>query len=271
MYYRRKSLTFKVLEFGQPNREPFILMHGFPANPSSWKPTAERLALSGHHVLVPEQRGYSKYARPKHRRDYKLNELVEDTAALLNAAGADTARIVGHDWGGVVAWAFAYKYPKKTRSLTAISAPHPQALLNSLFKSRQMLLSWYMLFFQLPWLPEHMISRSKKLSQLLTASGLEPNIATMYAHSMKDKERLSGALNWYRALPFTLLEFYKIKQVNVPTLFIYGGQDKFLSRRAALHTEYWTSGKYKYLELPAATHWIPEELPLWLADEIVKL
>jgi pimeloyl-ACP methyl ester carboxylesterase len=267
MQYARDSLTFNVLEFGHQNKETIILLHGFPANARSWQQVAELLAKQGYHVLIPEQRGYSKRARPKHRHLYRLSELVKDVAALMDSAEIKSAHIVAHDWGGVVAWAFAAAYPKRTLSLTAVSTPHPRALIGSILKSKQLFLSWYMLFFQLPYLPE--LAVKKNLKKSLIVSGLSDDVATSYAKNMQNIPLLKGALNWYRALLFTLPEARKIGSVSSRTLFIYGEKDDFLSKTAAVATKRWVTGPYDFVQRPNATHWIPEESPEWLANRII--
>ncbi len=268
MQYSRNSHVFNVLELGSKNKETIILLHGFPANAESWQPTAEFLAAQGYRVLAPNQRGYSPGARPEHRRDYRLSELVQDINALLDSVDVKSAHIVGHDWGGVVAWAFAARYPERTLSLTSVSTPHPRALLRSVFKSNQLFLSWYMLFFQLPWLPELLVR--KNLKSALISSGLSSEIAISYANAMQEKTRLKGSLNWYRALPRTLFEARKIGKVMSKTLFIYGERDAFLSKAAAAKTRKWVAGEYSFVNQPNATHWIPEESPKWLAGEIIR-
>lgn len=265
--YQRDGLIFDFLEFGEKNKEAIILLHGFPANAGSWQPTAELLAKQGYRVLVPEQRGYSKRARPKRRRDYKLSELAKDVVALLDSSGIISAHIVGHDWGGVVAWAFGAQYPERTLSLTAVSTPHPRALISSILKSKQLLLSWYMAFFQLPWLPEFIVK--KNLRRSLVNSGLSDVFAASYAKNMQDSSLLNGALNWYRALPFTLFEARKIGSISGKTLFIYGVKDAFLSKTAAVETKNWAEGDYRFVRQSEATHWIPEESPEWLASKII--
>jgi pimeloyl-ACP methyl ester carboxylesterase len=266
--YQRDGLIFDILEFGEKNKEVVILLHGFPANAHSWQPTAELLAKQGYRVLAPEQRGYSKRARPKHRRDYKLSELVKDVAALLDGNDIKSAHIVGHDWGGVVAWAFAAQYPERTLSLAAVSTPHPRALISSTLKSKQLFLSWYMLFFQLPYLPEFIVKKTLKRS--LVNSGLSDVFAASYARNMQDTSLLKGALNWYRALPFTLREARKIGKAFGKTLFIYGEKDAFLSKAAAVETKNWVKGDYRFVQQTQATHWIPEESPEWLASKITE-
>lgn len=268
MQYSRDSLTFDVLEFGNKNQEVIVLLHGFPANAQSWQLTAELLEKRGYHVLVPKQRGYSEQARPKYRHDYRLGALVEDLKSLLDSNDIKSAHIVGHDWGGVVAWAFAAHHPERTLSLTAVSTPHPRALISSIFRSKQLFLSWYMLFFQLPWLPEFVVK--KNIKRALIASGLSIETTVSYAEAMQDEALLKGALNWYRALPFTLFEARKLGRIIPKTLFIYGERDAFLSKTVASRTQRWVESGYKFIHLPHATHWIPEEMPKRLADEITS-
>jgi pimeloyl-ACP methyl ester carboxylesterase len=266
MHFSRNLLKFNVLEFGSRGKEAIVLLHGFPASAQSLIPVAEHLATKGYYVLAPEQRGYSEEARPKGRHDYQLTELVKDVIALLDTNNIQSAHIVGHDWGGVVAWAFAGEYLERTLSLTAISTPHPRALLSSIFKSKQLALSWYMLFFQLPWLPELIIK--KTLKKTLTRSGLSSRMASSYAADMRDTSRLKGALSWYRALLLTLFSTKKIGAIKVPTLFIYGEEDVFLSKYAAEATKGWVEGEYRFVSHSDMPHWIPEQAPTWLADEI---
>lgn len=94
-------------------------------------------------------------------------------------------------------------------------------------------------------------------------------MATSYSEAMQDKELLKGSLNWYRALPFTLFEARKIGKTTSKTLFIYGEKDAFLSKAAAMGTEQWVAGEYSFVNMPDATHWIPEESPEWLANKII--
>lgn len=266
--YARDALTFNFFELGGASNETIILLHGFPASAESLIPVAKQLVQAGYHVLIPEQRGYSQLARPKHRRDYQLAELIKDTLALLDARKIHAAHIVGHDWGGVVAWGFAASHPERTLSLTAVSTPHPRALINSLLKSSQVFMSWYMFFFQLPRLPEIVIKAS--LASSLINSGLSKSKATVYAKAMQDNTRLKGALNWYRALPFTLLDVRKIGKIQTPTLFVYGQNDTFLSTKAAKNTTQWVEDPYYFLSQPRMSHWIPEEAPEWLANQITR-
>src|SRR3954451_6799388 len=112
------------------------------------------LTQAGYRVLAPDQRGYSPRARPKRRRDYRTTELADDILALVDASGADKVHLVGHDWGGAVAWSFAHAHPERLHTVTSLTTPHPRAFAKSMVTGSQGLRSWYMAMFQLPFLPE---------------------------------------------------------------------------------------------------------------------
>jgi pimeloyl-ACP methyl ester carboxylesterase len=176
--------------------ETVILLHGFPASAGSWKPVATKLAAHHLRVLALEQRGYSPGAQPKDLRSYIIDELVEDVLALLQATNTQAAHIVGHDWGGAVAWAFASRYPEHTLSLTSVSTPHPNAFSQALHSSKQALMSWYMFFFQLPFLPEWIMraNQGKLLTRYLVHSGLNEKAALSYTRRMLGNNTLHYAL-----------------------------------------------------------------------------
>jgi len=241
------------------------LLHGFPQDASSWRDVEPLLHEAGLRTLAPDQRGYSPGARPARRADYRAVELVDDVLALLDAAGLTSAHVVGHDWGGAVAWLLAARYPERVRSLTVLSTPHPSALWHSLWNSRQALRSWYMLFFQLPVIPEFMLAR--RLEAALRRSGLPARFAAHNAQRMREPGALTGALNWYRALPFDRRT--RLSPGSVPTTYIWSGQDGFFGRAAAVRTAAFVAGPYRYAEL-SATHWLPETHPAQVAALIVE-
>lgn len=253
------------LEYGSGS-EVIILLHGFPANAESWEPTAKALAAKNFRVLVPMQRGYSDEVLAKKRGAALLEQLVNDVVVLIKKSNVKKAHIVGHDWGGAIAWALASKQPGRVASLTVVSTPHPSAIAKSLTKSDQLLKSWYILFFQLPVLPERLIP--KTLEAGLIKTGLNKNIAANYAAIMQGA-RLTGALSWYRSIP-GIIKSFTFGPVAPRTLFIYGGKDAFLSAKAAELTSNWVTGEYHFSCWPKATHWIPEESPAKLARAIER-
>jgi pimeloyl-ACP methyl ester carboxylesterase len=153
-HYQHEEMTFDVRDAGPEHGEVVVLLHGFPQTSASWDDVAARLNDAGYRTLAPDQRGYSPGARPEGRRAYRQSELVGDVIGLLDAAGVERAHVVGHDHGGGVAWSLAMSQPERVRTLTSLTTPHPAAMARAMVTSTQLLRSWYMLLFQLPWLPE---------------------------------------------------------------------------------------------------------------------
>src|SRR3954453_17931799 len=133
--FTRGRLTFDVTDAGTADGDVVVLLHGYPENRTSWRAVTPLLTAAGYRVLSPDQRGYSPRARPKRRRDYRITELVEDIAALVDASGADKVHLVGHDWGGAVAWAFASLHPERLHTVSSLTTPHPRAMVASMVRS----------------------------------------------------------------------------------------------------------------------------------------
>jgi pimeloyl-ACP methyl ester carboxylesterase len=148
--FHRGELVFDVIDEGPADGPVVILLHGFPEQNTMWQPIIPRLTAQGYRCLAPLQRGYSRGARPKRRRDYRVDLLAEDIRTLIDASGAQRVHLVGHDWGATVAWRVAQLYPDRLLTVTPMSVPHAGAFLKALVTSRQALASWYILFFQLP-------------------------------------------------------------------------------------------------------------------------
>ena len=263
--YSRDDLVFDVTDTGPAGGEVVVLLHGFPENRSSWGAVIPLVTAAGHRVLAPDQRGYSPRARPRGRRDYRMDELVADTLALVDASGAERVHLVGHDWGGAVAWAFAHAHPDRLHTMTSLTTPHPRALAAAMVRSTQLLHSWYMLFFQLPALPELGYSARgiATTRRALIRTGLSADAADRYLEPMRQPGAARAAINWYRAMPFNR---WGIGEVTVPALYVYATRDRFLGRRAAELTGRYVDAPYRFEELDAS-HWLPEDEP----DLVAKL
>lgn len=267
--YERDGLVFETTDSGPAEGEVVVLLHGFPATRASWRDVVPRLEAAGLRCLVPLQRGYSPGARPRGRRAYRSTELVADVVALLDEAGVDRAHVVGHDWGGAVAWKLAAEHPDRVASLTVLSTPHPAALAASLTSSSQATRSWYMGAFQLPWLPEVLLRR--RLAPVLQGTGLPAERAEEYADAMRDSRALTGAIAWYRALWLPgggARPSLATGRVTVPTRYLWGRHDTALGRRAAELTERHVSGPYRFVELDEG-HWLPEVAPRVVAEAVL--
>jgi pimeloyl-ACP methyl ester carboxylesterase len=248
------GLTFDVVDEGPLDAEHAVVMlHGFPQTVGSFADVARPLHEAGLRTLAPSQRGYSPGARPASRDDYRIGAIAGDVVALLDAAGVDRADVVGHDWGGMAAWAVAGLHPGRVASLTVLSTPHPAALAWSFTHSSQALRSWYMGFFQLPWLPERLLA--PRIERQLRATGVPAPLAAEYARALQEPGALTGALGWYRGMRASRQDH--IGHIPVPTTYAWGRRDFALGRAAALQTRRYVDAAYLFVELDAG-HWLPE-------------
>jgi pimeloyl-ACP methyl ester carboxylesterase len=256
--YEHDGLTFDYEDRGGDG-EPVVVLHGYPGSHRSWDRVAPALSKAGYRVLAPDQRGYSPGARPRGRRAYTLDRAEGDLLALADAVGAPRFHLVGHDWGGAVAWVAATSHPERLASMTSLTTPHPRALMRSTLTSTQGLRSVYMLFNQIPWLPEKLVtSRPGGLSfvSTLVRTGLSKARAEEYLTFLR-AGAAGPAVNWYRAIPFN--RSGRVGEVSVPALYVYGTDDFALTRRAADLTGRYVTGPYHFVAVEGASHWIPEE------------
>ncbi|HYI53543.1 MAG TPA: alpha/beta fold hydrolase [Microlunatus sp.] len=273
--FENDGLRFRVHDWGPPGGRSVIApgeercviaLHGFPQTASSWERVAARLAPAGVRILAPEQRGYSPDARPREVSAYTMDKLAGDVLALADTAGWDRFDVLGHDWGGAVTWYLGSRHADRVRTVSVVSTPHPGALWAA-FKGTQALRSWYMLLFQLPWLPETLLGAGSGglASRVFAASGAEDPAAM--ARLLSDRATATGAVNWYRTM--------RVKgapgagRVRVPSLYVWSDRDAALGRRAAEGTRNFVDGDYTFVELTGASHWIPDERPDELAAAVL--
>ncbi len=262
-----------VHEAGPPDGTPVLLLHGFPQGADSWDALVPALCGAGYRTIAPDQRGYSPGARPTGRSAYRLDALVADAVAVIDdcAAGQSVAggraHVVGHDLGAFVAWRLAARHPERVRTLTALSVPPPAAYARSLVTTRQARAGWYVAAFQLPWLPEWLLTGrpfSPTFAAALRRIGQTRERAERDARRLADPAAMTAALNWYRA--FSTQRSVVDPPVSVPTLFVWSDGDDALTRQSIELTHRHVSGPYRYAELRGVSHWIPEEAPDQLAE-----
>jgi pimeloyl-ACP methyl ester carboxylesterase len=265
--FTRNGLTFDVLDAGPPDGEPVVLLHGFPQDATAWNRVTPALHQHGLRTLAPDQRGYSPGARPTGRSPYTLRETTADVLALLDAAGLESAHIVGHDWGGFAAWALGAWHPDRVRTLTVLSVPHPGAMSKALISSDQALRSSYVGLFQVPVLPERLLlaGNGAALRRMLRHGGLPREAVDHYVSRMQEPGALTAALGWYRALPVSSRD--PVGTVRVPTLHLWSTGDAFLGRAATEDTARFVDAPYRLEVLDDVTHWIPE----LAADRVAEL
>lgn len=247
-----------------------VLLHGFPQDASAYDAVVPLLTAEGLRVLVPDQRGYSPRARPRGRSPYVMDELVDDVVALLDQAGVAQAHVVGHDWGGGVAWTFAGRRRDRTLSLTALSTPHPAAMVWGMRHGDQARRSSYMAWFQVPRVPERVLlaERGARLREALVSSQLPDPFVDRYVTRLLEPGALTAALAWYRALPVT--RGRGAGRTRVPTVYVHGLRDPFFARESVAAT-----GRYvaaPFTSVPVDTgHWIPETHPTEVAAAVLAL
>lgn len=263
--FRRGGLVFDVRDRGPEDGEAVVLLHGFPETAASWDEVVPALVEAGYRTLAPDQRGYSPGARPTGRRSYVGSELARDVLVLADAAGVERFHVVGHDFGAAVAWTLAASHAERLLSLTAVSVAHPRAFVRAMTRSTQALRSWYMFGVQLPGLPERaMLAQDGRLLRtLLMRSGLDEATARRFMSRLSEPGALRAALDWYRALPLS----EPAGPVGVPTLYVWGDKDGYVSPTAAYDTGRHVTGPYRFEVLEGATHWVPEHE----ADRLVPL
>lgn len=265
----RGGIALPVRDGGPSRGEPVLLLHGFPQDSRCWARVEPTLHAAGLRTLSPDQRGYAPTARPEAVSAYRMEELALDALAVLDDADLGSAHIVGHDWGGGLAWHLGVTHPARVRSLTVLSTPHPSALARSMVRSLQPLRSWYMAWMQLPVLPEIVLSQT--LGASLRASGLPEELAADYASRLDSRQALRGPLAGYRAAArhpsLSILRGSEV--VGIPTTYLWGRRDPALGRAAADATgRYVTGAEYRFIELDAG-HWLPELCPDEVADAII--
>ncbi len=266
--YTHDGLRFAVRDEGPMGGELIVLLHGFPQTSTSWAEVVPHLHEAGYRTIAPDQRGYSPGARPGRRRDYRLDHLVGDTVALIEATGHDAVHLVGHDWGAAVAWSTAASHPDAVLTLTAVSVPHPRAMMQALRTRRQLRKSWYMGAFQLPWLPERLLS-GRYADGFLRSSGMSRRSVERYHHEIVRSGALHHTLGWYRAMLLSTPRGLG-RRVRVPTTHVWSDRDTALGRHGAELTASYVEADYRLEVFEGVSHWIPDEEPERLAGEIIR-
>ncbi len=260
------GVQLHVVTAGPKKGAPVVLLHGFPEFWYGWRKQIPALAKAGYRVIAPDQRGYNLSDKPKGVNAYRVETLAQDILGLVDALGYDRINLVGHDWGAVVAWAFALWHPERLLKLGILNVPHPSVMLNFLRRGdpEQVRRSWYIFFFQLPWLPEYFLRRNdwRNTVRVLRGSGkihtfTKEDIAS-YKQAWAQPGALTAMLNWYRAAMRHRPKLPHDLQVKVPTLIMWGMNDIALSHRMARPSlDYCEDGKLVFFE--DATHWVQHD------------
>ncbi|HVF44807.1 MAG TPA: alpha/beta hydrolase [Pyrinomonadaceae bacterium] len=248
-----------------------LLLHGFPECWYSWRHQLKALGAR-YRVVAPDMRGYNLSDKPDRVEDYRVPRLVDDVTGLIRHFGAREAAVVGHDWGAAVAWAVAQHYPDYVWKLAALQVPPPAVWAKNL-SLRQLLRSWYMLFFQLPRVPEWWMSRDDfaGLGKMFRSTARPGTFADdeieFYKSALKEPGALTASINYYRANLGRFLtrrpkgEIRAQERVRVPTLFVFGERDFAILPETAAGVAEYVNAPYTELRLARANHWVQQEYP----------
>jgi len=261
------GVTLHVARAGPEDGPLVILLHGFPEFWYGWRSQIGPLAERGYRVWVPDQRGYNLSDKPTPVAAYGLDTLTADVIGLIDAAGRERATLIGHDWGGIVAWWAALRHPGRLERLAILNAPHPAVMRRHAIRHpSQLLKSWYISFFQLPRLPEASLSRRgwKGLVRALRDTSRPGTFGEAdlehYRRAWSEPEAITSMIHWYRALVRHQPRPPDDPRVGVASLLIWGARDHFLDRGLAIASA--SMCDHARLEIiEEATHWVQHEEP----------
>ncbi len=247
-----------------PADGPLVLfLHGFPARGTTWRELLPAFAEAGYFAVAPDLRGYGASDRPAGVDSYAMPRIVEDAIAILDAFGRKRAYVVGHDFGGGVAWAVAMAHPERVERLAILNSVHPVGMERQIRKGSQLRKSWYIFFFLLPWIPEWWLARRdfRFLRQALAADGLGDAVVDDLLEGVRPPGALHAAINWYRA-SFRDVARKRVvpKKVDLPTLVVWGDRETHLDPELATPPADWVS-HVRIEHVPEGSHWVHHDAP----------
>lgn len=245
-----------------------LLLHGFPECWVTWRHQLPALAAAGFRAVAPDLRGYGASEKPRGVAQYRIEKLAQDVAELVRALGRERAHLVGHDWGGNVAWHAAMWHPERVEKLVVLSAPHPQRMRQGLQTLRQLRKSWYFFFFQLPIVPERYLTpeRLRVMYRYTTArKGAydEEDIAAL----IEAVREPSGPFHYYRAA--ARFRSPPWRPIAAETLVIWGERDRWLGSELAEPDPRWVPNA-RVERIAEASHWIQADAPDRVNDLLLR-
>ena len=263
------GLSFTIDECGSGDSVALFL-HGFPESRYSWREQLPLLAQMGWRAVAPDMRGYGDSSRPKGKRNYQMDHLLADTSALFDALGARRRLLIAHDWGALIAWCFANDRLRELDGLIIMNVPHPAIMIEALkHNPAQKKKSWYALFFQIPWLPEAMLTANgaKAIGQAFVGMAIDKSrfpqsVLDHYQQNALKPGAMTAMINYYRANGLAIRAYDKdhARKIETPTLLVWGEEDSALGIELSV-------GYEPYVEdltlnrLPNVSHWVQQEAP----------
>jgi len=275
IFFQNSDVRLHAMAAGPEDGPVILLLHGFPEFWYGWRAQIAPLAAAGFRVIVPDQRGYNLSSKPTGVASYAIKELVSDVIAIADQLGRQNIFLAGHDWGGAVAWSAALLHPKRITKLAVINVPHPSVMRRyMLTRLRQTLRSWYIFFFQFPYLPEAIFSSFHfriGISALLRSSrpdAFSSDDLTQYRAAWSQPGALTAMINWYRAA-LRFRTSFRDRSVHVPTRILWGERDKFLLSEMA-HESLRYCSNAELFTFASATHWLQHEEPARVSELLVN-
>jgi pimeloyl-ACP methyl ester carboxylesterase len=263
------EFQFTVDLAGPTSGPPVLLLHGFPQTRHMWKHQLHALATAGFRAVAPDQRGYSAGARPLEVESYTSDLLMADALALMDICGAHRFHLVGHDWGGQLAWLVAAGHPDRIATLTVFSRPHPTAFARAMTEDpEQANRSQHHKSFRQPDAIDRLRQENFKILRAgLMREGVGVENLDAYLQTLSEPGALEAAINWYRA---NNIAAAKIPAASVPTLYIWGPADASVGRRAAELTAQFVSGPYRFVQIEGGGHFIVDQFPDRIAQLLIE-
>ena len=245
-----------------------LMLHGFPEFWYSWRHQIPEFARD-YKVVALDLRGYNESDKPKQPEAYRMEELLKDVEGVIRGLGYESCILVGHDWGGAIAWSFAYAYPDLVDRLIVMNLPHPAKFMEGIKTPQQLLRSWYIFLFQLPWLPELLLQwndyqaiESVFAGTAIDKTAFSPTDLEAYKDAAAKRGALTAMLNYYRNIFQSLLNDkpQEWSVLNIPTLMIWGEEDTALGKELTYETEKLVNSlQIKYIS--NCSHWVQQEQP----------
>ncbi|MEU8136014.1 alpha/beta fold hydrolase [Streptodolium elevatio] len=271
------GFTFRARAAGPGDGRLVLLLHGFPETSAEWLGQLDALGDAGYRAVAFDQRGYSPGARPAEESAYDRDALVGDVLAVADAlgavgpaAGGAAFDLVGHDWGGAIAWQVAGLHPARVRTVSVVSTPHPDAMWAASRQtgSDQRERSSYMKLFRTRGEAEELLLADDAKYLRAAFKGLSETAVAEYLDVLRQPGALTAALNWYRAIEPKSL--HDAGSIEVPALYVWGAKDPAMGRIAAEMTATYVSAPYQFVELPDADHWVPENAVAELNESLLE-
>jgi epoxide hydrolase 4 len=272
--FHNGSIKLHAVASGPTDGPVAVLLHGFPEFWYSWHKQIEPLASAGFRVIVPDQRGYNLSSKPRGAANYSLSRLTSDVLGIADQLNSEKIFLAGHDWGAAVAWSVALLHPQRVAKLAILNVPHPSVMRRYLAANRRQLRrSWYMFFFQLPFLPEAAFTAfDYRLGIRSLVRSSRPNTFSsedlaQYRAAWSQPHALTSMINWYRAA-FRYRTKFSDSTVHVPTRILWGERDAFLLSGMA-HDSLRYCDSAELYTFANASHWLQHEEPARVSELLI--